>query len=141
MNFTLFGYPKSGKTSLFNLLTGANIEVQAYGTQKKETHSRTCSIPDDRLDQIWELYQDKEKKPAAVDYVDLAAISYGDVKNEAYLNYLRKADGLTHVVRGYRNPQIPHPKGSVDVKRDILAMEEELLMADLMSIETRIGSL
>jgi len=141
MNFTLFGYPKSGKTTLFNLLTGANIEVHVYGTRKKETNLRTCLIPDGRLDQIWELYQDKEKKPATVDYVDLAGISYGDVKNEAYLNYLRKADGLTHVIRGYKNPQIPHPKGSVDVKRDILAMEEELLLADLMSIETRIGSL
>jgi len=35
MNFTLFGYPKSGKTTLFNLLTGANIEVHVYGTRKK----------------------------------------------------------------------------------------------------------
>ncbi len=141
MNFTLFGYPKSGKTTLFNLLTGANIEVHAYGTQKKEANLRTCLIPDDRLDQIWELYQGKEKKPAAVDYVDLAGISYGDVKNEAYLNYLRKADGLTHVIRGYSDPQIPHPKGSVDITSDISAMEEELLLADLMSIESRIDSL
>ena len=141
MNFTLFGYPKSGKTTLFNLLTGANIEVHAYGTRKKETNLRTCLIPDGRLDQIWELYQNKEKKPAAVDYVDLAGISFGNVKNEAYLNYLRKADGLTHVIRGYHDPQIPHPKGSVDAKRDILTMEEELLLADLMSIESRIVSL
>ena len=141
MNFTLFGYPKSGKTTLFNLLTGANIEVQPYGTQKKEANLRTCAIPDNRLDQIWDLYQDKEKKPATVDYVDLAGISFGDVKNEAYLNYLRKADGLTHVIRGYSDPQIPHPKGSIDAKRDILAMEAELLLADLMSIESRIGSL
>ncbi len=141
MNFTLFGYPKSGKTTLFNLLTGANIETQPYGTQKKEANLRTCVIPDHRLDQIWDLYQDKEKKPATVDYVDLAGISYGDVKNESYLNYLRRADGLTHVIRGFSDPQIPHPKGSIDAKRDILAMEAELLLADLMSIESRIGSL
>lgn len=141
MNFTLFGYPKSGKTTLFNLLTGANIEVHAYGTQQKKTNLRTCFIPDSRLNQIWELYQDKEKKPATVDYVDLAGVTFGDVKNEAYLNYLRKADGLTHVIRGYSDPQIPHPKGGVDTKRDILAMEEELLLADLMSVESRISSL
>ncbi len=141
MNFTLFGYPKSGKTTLFNLLTGANIEVHAYGTQKKETNLRTCLIPDSRLDQIGELYKDKEKKPAAIDYVDLAGTSFGEVKNEAYLSYLRKADGLTHVIRGFSDPQIPHPRGSVDAKRDILAMEEELLLADLMSIESRLHSL
>lgn len=141
MNFTLFGYPKSGKTTLFNLLTGANIEVDAYGTQKKEANLRTCLIPDNRLDQIWDIYPDKKKKPATVDYVDLCGMSFGDIKNEAYLNYLRKADGLTHVIRGYRDPQIAHPRGSVDAKRDILAMEEELLLADLLSIESRIDSL
>ncbi|MGD2245884.1 MAG: redox-regulated ATPase YchF [Candidatus Aminicenantes bacterium] len=141
MNFTLFGYPKTGKTTLFNLLTGANIEVQAYDTGRKEANLRTCSIPDDRFSQIGELYPDKKKKPAVVDFVDLAGVSYGEVKNESYLNSLRKADGLTHVVRDFEAPQIPHPKGRVDPRQDILAMEEEMLLADMMSIESRLTSL
>lgn len=141
MNFTLFGYPKTGKTTLFNLLTGAKIDVQAYDTGKKEAHLRTCPIPDERLDKIGELYPEKKKKPATVDYVDLAGISFGEVKNEAYLNHLRKADGLTHVVRGFDDPQMPHPKGSVNPQEDILAMEEEMLLADLISVESRLAAL
>jgi hypothetical protein len=138
MNFTIFGYPKTGKTTLFNLLTGAKIEVQAYETRKKEPNLRTCLVPDARLDKIADLYPDKEKKSATVDYIDLAGISYGDVKNESYMNYLRKADGLAHVVRAFADESIPHPRGKVDAVEDIKTMEEEIILADFLSIEAAI---
>ncbi|MBN1223256.1 MAG: redox-regulated ATPase YchF [Candidatus Aminicenantes bacterium] len=137
MNFTIFGYAKSGKTTLFNILTGAKIEVQAYETGKKEPNLRTCIVPDSRLDEIWSLYREREKKPAIIDYTDLAGISFGGVKNAAYLNYLRKADGLAHVVRGFSDEEIAHPEGRIDVPHDISAMEEELILADLLTIESR----
>ncbi len=141
MNFSIFGYPKTGKTTLFNLLTGARIAVQAYETGKKEPNLRTCQVPDPRLDKIWSLYSEREKKPATIDYIDLAGISYGDVKNASYLNYLRKADGLAHVVRGFMDEEIPHPKDRISVTEDIRAMEEEILLADLVTVETRLEKL
>jgi GTP-binding protein YchF len=141
MNFSIFGYPKTGKTTLFNLLTGARIDVQAYDTGKKEPNLRTCQVPDPRLDQIWSLYSEKEKKPATIDYSDLAGISFGEVKNASYLNHLRKADGLAHVVRGFRSEKIPHPKGRISAPEDIRAMEEEIVLADLITVESRLGKL
>jgi hypothetical protein len=141
MNFTLFGYPKSGKTTLFNLLTGANIDITAYDSGKKEPNLRTCAVPDERLDKIHSLHPGKKKIPAAVDYIDLAGISYGEVKNEAYLSHLRKADGLTHVVRGFDDERIPSPRGKVDPREDILSMEDELILADLASAESRLEKL
>jgi GTP-binding protein YchF len=141
MNFTLFGYPKTGKTTLFNLLTGAKIEVKAYENGKKEPNLRTCPVPDLRLEKIGFLYAEKEKKPATVDFIDLAGISFGEVKNTTYLNYLRKADGLTHVVRGFLDPQISHPKGTISPEEDIRSMEDELVLSDLVSMESRIEKL
>jgi len=141
MNITLFGYPKTGKTTLFNLLTGAKIDVKSYDTGKKELNRKTFSVPDSRLEKIWALYPEKDKIPTTVDFIDLAGISYGDVKSSAYLNYLRKADGLTHVVRGFLDAQIPHPKEKISPEEDILSMEEELILADLFSIETRLEKL
>lgn len=141
MNFTLFGYPKTGKTTLFNLLTGAKIELKAYEERKQEPNRRTCPVPDFRLDRLAALYPEKEKKPASVDFVDLAGISYGEIKNSTYLDYLRKADGLTHVVRGFSDPQTPHPKGTINPKDDVLSMEEELILTDLISIENRLDKL
>lgn len=141
MNFTLFGYPKTGKTTLFNLLTGARIDVQSYEERKKEPNRRTCAVPDHRLDKLASLYPDKEKKPATVDFVDLAGISYGEIKDSVYLDYLRRADGLTHVVRGFTAPQIPHPRGRISPRDDILSMEEELALADLIAVESRLEKL
>lgn len=141
MNFTLFGYPKSGKTTLFNLITGAKIDTSAFDGGKKEPNIRTCSVPDSRLDQIHSYYPEKKKIPAAIDYIDLAGISYGEVKNEAYLSHLRKADGLTHIVRGFEDDRIPPARGKIDPAEDIISMEEELILADLISVESRIEKL
>lgn len=141
MNFTLFGYPKSGKTTLFNLLTGAKIDTSAFDSGKKEPNLRTCPVPDTRLDRLSGLYPDKKKIPVSIDYIDLAGISYGEVKNETYLNHLRKADGLTHVARGFKDERIPAARGKIDPREDILSMEEELILADLVSVESRLERL
>jgi len=137
MNFTIFGYPKSGKTTLFNLLTGADIEITGYDTGKKEPNLRTCPVPDPRLDKLCALYPDKEKKPAMIDYIDLAGITLGEVKTEGYLNFLRKADGLAHVVRAFQDIQITHHTEDISPQTDIQSMEEEILLADLFQIESR----
>lgn len=141
MNFTLFGYPKTGKTTFFNLLTGAKIEVKAYENGKKEANQRTCSMPDSRLDRIAALYPEKKKISATFELVDLAGVSYGEVKNSIYLSVLRKADALVHVVRGFRDAQIPHPKGKISPRDDISFMEEELILTDLMSVTARLEKL
>ena len=141
MNFTLFGYPKAGKTTLFNILTGARAEVTAYEDGRREPNERMCPLPDARLDGLGRLYPEKNKVAASLDFIDLAGISYGEVKTSVFLNALRKADGLIHVVRGFHDAQIPHAKPAIAPKDDIRTMEEELLLADLISIEARLERL
>ena len=141
MNFTLFGYPKSGKTTLFDILTGAHAAVSAAEDGKREAHERICHVPDARLDRISALHPGKKKVPAAVDFIDLAGISFGEVKTSVFLNALRKADGLVHVVRGFHDENVPHAKPAVDPADDIRTMEEELLLADLISVEARLDRL
>ena len=45
------------------------------------------------------------------------------------------------MVRAFSNPQIPHPKGQISPKNDILSIEEELILADLISVESRLDKL
>lgn len=141
MNLTIFGYPQTGKTTLFNLLTGAAIELKAYGDGKREINQKICPLPDERLDRLASLYPDKRKINAALEIVDLAGISLGEVKTSLYLTNLRQADGLVHVVRGFIDPQIPHSRGRINVREDVAFMEEELLLADLVSITARLDKL
>ena len=141
MNIILFGYPRTGKTTLFNLLTGAGIEVRAYEDGRKEPNVRTCALPDSRLDGLLALHPEKKKIAAPVDVTDLVGISYGDVKDNAYLGHLHKADGLVHVVRGFRDERVPHPKGKISPADDIRLMEEELVLSDLVMVYARIEKL
>jgi GTP-binding protein YchF len=141
VNITIFGYPKTGKTTLFNLLAGAHIEVRAYEDGKREPNVRACPVPDGRLDRIAALYPEKKKIPASLDLTDLVGISFGEVKSSLFLNNLRKADGLVHVVRAFRDDKIPHLKGRIDPAEDIRFMEEELVLADLVAADGRLERL
>ena len=141
MNITLFGYPLTGKTTLFNLLAGSRVEVRAWEEGRREPHVRTLHVPDERLDRISALYPDKKKIAAAVDLTDLVGISFGEVKDSLFLGHLRKADGLVHVVRGFQAAEIPHPKGRVDPGEDLRFMEEELVLADLVLTAGRLERL
>ena len=141
MNLTLFGYPKTGKTTLFNLISGARIEVHAYEDGQREPNQRSCSIPDSRLDRIAALYPEKKRTASSFELIDLVGVSYGEVKNSLYLSALRKADALIHVVRGFRDAQIPHPKGIIRPEEDINNMEEELMLTDLVSVTSRLERL
>src|SRR5690606_28707673 len=57
------------------------------------------------------------------------------------LNQLTQMDGFVHVVRCFDNPSVPHPAGSVDPQRDIAAMDGELLINDLISVERKLERL
>ncbi len=141
MNITLFGYPKTGKTTLFNLLTGARIPLDAYEDGRREPSVRSLAVPDPRLDRIAAVYPDRKKVAAFLDLTDLAGISVGEVKDSLLLGHLRKADGLVHVVRGFEDGRIPHARERIDPPEDIRVMEEELVLADLVLVEGRLEKL
>jgi len=141
VNVTLFGYPKTGKTTLFNLLAGAHVAVRAYGDGRKEPNIRTVPLPDPRLDRIAAAHPEKKKVAAAMDLTDLVGISFGEVKTSLFLDHLRKADGLVHVARAFADPDVPPARGRVDPVADIRGMEEELVLADLVLADGRLERL
>lgn len=141
MNIVLFGYPGTGKTTLFRLLTGAGPEEAGRADGRREPASRVRPLPDPRLDAISAFHPGKRKVAAAADITDLAGASFGEVKEGVLLDRLRKADGLVHVVRGFRDASHPHPKGRIDPAGDIRFMEEELVLADLAAAHTRLEKL
>lgn len=141
MNLTLFGYPKTGKTTLFNLLAGAHIDCRAYDEGKREPNVRAVPVPDPRLDRIAAAYPEKKKTPAALELTDLVGISFGEVKSSLFLGLLRRADGLVHVVRGFADEDVPHPRGRVDPAADARTMEGELVLADLVLVDGRLERL
>ena len=141
MNVTLFGYPRTGKTTLFNLLAGARATVHAYDDGKREPNVRAVPLPDPRLDRIAAAYPEKRRIAAGFNLTDLVGISFGEVKTSLCLGHLRKADGLVHVVRGFADEDVPHARDRVDPVADIRGMEEELVLADLVLVDARLERL
>lgn len=140
MILALFGYPKSGKTLIFNILSGTDEEISKFSASSTECHKATVNVPDQRLDQIADLCGLPPVR-AKIEYLDTGAISFGEVKNATFLDLLRRADGLIHIVRGFEDDEIPHPLDSIDPERDIRTMDDELKSSDYVSIEKRLERL
>jgi GTP-binding protein YchF len=142
LTFGIIGLPQSGKTTVFNAISGAHAAVGDYSTAKAANVS-VVKVPDQRLHRLVEIFKPRKVTNAEVEYIDIAGMvkdaSRDRKKEAAYLHAIRLTDALLHVVRSFENPNVPHPDGSVDPTRDISEIDSELILADLVTIETRMG--
>jgi len=134
----LIGFPASGKTALFQLLTSVR-EAPRHGG-KADANVGVARVPDDRLDRLTALFNPRKHVPATVEFADIAGARTGA---QALLDVapFRNADALLHVVRMFRDPSVPHPSGAIDPVRDVRAMEDEVILADLGVVERRLERL
>jgi ribosome-binding ATPase len=138
----LIGFPSSGKTALFQLLTSAREAPRTGG--KQEANVGVARVPDERLDRLTTLFNPKKHVPATVEFADMGGATGGAKTGAAALLDVapfRNADALLHVVRMFRDPSVPHASGSVDPARDVRAMEDEVILADLGVAERRLERL
>ncbi len=98
-------------------------------------------VPEPRIDQLAELYHPKKVTYATVEYVDVAGLVSDRARNSAALAPLREVDALTHVLRVFDDPAVPHAAGSVDALRDAESLDLELMLSDLEQIERRLERL
>ena len=71
MQTGIIGLPQVGKTTLFRILTKANVEGKA-GSQG--THVGVAKVPEPRLLELAKLYNPKKITYATVQYVDLGGM-------------------------------------------------------------------
>ena len=135
MQTGIIGLPQTGKTSLFRVLTRAQVDARAaHGA----THVGIARVPDARLTKLADKFHPKKITPATIEYVDIGGLKQDRAKDSASLVPLREADALAHVVRLFDDPAIPHPSGSVDPLRDIETLDLELMLNDLEQLERRL---
>jgi hypothetical protein len=132
----LVGFPRSGKTTLFNLLTGASAATSRFEGSRAELHTGVARVPDERVDRLSALFTPKKTTFASFEVVDLAGIARGE-RAGLDTREFRAADALLHVVRAFDDAAL----GAADPKRDIVDLETELLLADLEVVERRLARL
>ena len=133
MKTGIIGLPQVGKSSLFRILTKANVSASS---NPRDAHIGIAKVPDQRLDKLAAMYNPKKLTHASVEYVDLGAIGQEALKESAYLGHLRQVDAIAHVVRAFEDDSIPHA-GPIDPLRDIKNVEFDLMVSDLGQIEKR----
>jgi GTP-binding protein YchF len=139
----IIGFARSGKTTVFNAVTRGKAMTGYGGGQ--EPNIGVVKVPDPRLDILSGMFHPKKTTQAEVRYVDFpasgAAFGHGQGPGSQFLNELRRADALIHVVRAFESPAVSHPEGGIDPDRDIASMNLELAFADAALIERRLDRL
>src|SRR6186997_1924201 len=134
LHAALIGFPSTGKSTLFQLMTSAKDAPKGKG----DTVIGISRVPDVRLDKLTAIFNPKKRVPATIEFTDIVAPGRSGAAALVDVAGYKNADALVHVVRAFRDPAVPHPSGHVDPARDAQAMEDELILADLGVAERRL---
>jgi GTP-binding protein YchF len=140
----IMGLATAGKTTVFNALARAKVEVATYAAASDEPHRAVVHVPDERLERLSALFKPKKTTPAEVRYVDVAGSLPGEAdaaRSSQITAQLRNADALLLVARAFVNDAVPHPLGQVDPIRDLKLFLDDLVLSDLTVAEKRLDRL
>ncbi|MCL2620409.1 MAG: redox-regulated ATPase YchF [Defluviitaleaceae bacterium] len=142
MKLGMVGLPNSGKSALFNALTGSRVASGNYPFSTIDKNVGIVIVGDPRLQVISDIYESKKITHATIEFVDIAGLVKGSRDGSGlgnkFLSHIREMDGLVHVVRCFEDENIPHVDGDIDPVRDMETIDMELIFADMEQVNKRI---
>jgi len=128
------GLPNSGKSSFVKLVSQAEVEIGIYPFTTLKASEYAFIIFSPELKELHQLTKTPEVIPDYLIVVDVPGLIRGAHKGEGlgneFLSYLRKGDVVLEIVRNFFNPEVSHPEGSIDPWRDLLIIEEEIILSE-----------
>ncbi len=128
MKIGLVGYQGSGKSTLFQWLTGVAPEP----AKARDAQTAMAPIPEPRVAELCEIYAPKKITQAALEIVDTPGLDRSHEGSAARLAMIREASCLVVVVAAY---------AGTDPVADLTNFEDDLLIADLDIVSGRVTRL
>ena len=138
MRIGIIGRPGVGKQTIFEALTG--IAIAPGG--KNEDQVGTIQVPDERVAHLSRLYDPRKTTYAQVEYFLPGFAKQEDTGRKesdpaGSWTRIRNCDALIHILRNFTLYGMEDPA----LGSDFNAMEEEMILADLMVVEKRLDRL
>lgn len=138
----IVGLPNVGKSTLFNCLSNARAQSANYPFCTIEPNVGVINVPDERLIELEKVDKPARVVPATIEFVDIAGLVRGASKGEGlgnqFLANIRETDAIIHILRCFEDENVTHVDGDIDPLRDKDAIDTELQLKDLETIENRL---
>lgn len=133
MKIGLVGFAGSGKTTVFNAMTGLDVPVGFGG----EVRLGSVRVPDARIDALSKIFSPKKTTYAEITFCDIPGEHGAEKKglSRRALQQIRDQEALCLVLRGFENPAV---EGAPDPLMDLEAFHAECVLADLEVVERRL---
>ena len=133
MKIGLVGFAGSGKTTVFNTMTGLDVPLTFGG----EVRLGTVKVPDARIDKLSAIFSPKKTTYAEMSFADIPGEHGAQKKglSPRGLQQIRDQEALCLVIRDFDNPAV---EGDPDPLGDLEAFHAECIFADLEIVERRL---
>ena len=136
MKIGLIGRRGSGKTTIFNMLTGLGAQVGGYpGGDKGDIHLGEIKVPDQRIDRLSEIYRPKKTTYAEIRFTDFPPNQANDnlKASSELLTQMREVEAMALVLRDFGS--------EADPLKELNDLSSEMILADLFVVENRLVKL
>ena len=139
----IVGLANVGKSTLFNALTQTQLAQAAnYPFCTIDPNTATVAVSDPLLHTLAQLANSRRTISTQLTLVDIAGLIRGASKGAGmgakFLTNIRDVDVVLHVVRCFDDDDVIHIHSKVDPVDDMSCVEEELMLADMATVEKRI---
>jgi len=135
LSIGIVGLPNVGKSTLFQALTKKEVAIANYPFTTIEPNVAIVSVPDKNLEKLNQIFRPEKITPAVIEFIDIAGLvkeaHLGKGLGNQFLAKIRETNLLVEVVRVFEDKNVSHVENSIDPKRDIEIIKEELKHAGI----------